>query len=437
MSFRGLNLLQTLKIDIASLTSESLFQTNMSAFDDVPNLKILALSRNAFKRIKSGTFRGLYNLTTLKLDRCQIQTLPIDIFRDLVSLNRLYLDRNNIITITPRHLSNLFSLVILTFEFNQMKGILEKDLFLNKSYLYIVALTNNAITGIAANTSLPMRYLDISHNPLSCTCDLQWFSEYIKSSHFTLRNADKTNCSSKSIPKFVGKSILSFDPSSDCGLKVDIIICTILILLSVLVTGGLAFQNRWWLNYKCFHIKLLVLGYYEIEDGRENIHYDYDVNVIFADDDEDWVRRVFLEDLVENFPNFARNRIVCGENDLPLGGPRMNAIDYVIENTFKTIAIVSNSSAGDAHFMTQLQMVVEHMNEVRLENVVVVFREDVPDNRLPYLVRLFLSKNKPYFRWTEDRYGQRQWRHQDLKSGGGGARRGQRLIMGGGANMWA
>ena len=85
----------------------------------------------------------------------------------------------------------------------------------------------------------------------------------------------------------------------------------------------------------------------------------------------------------------------------------MDAIDYVIENSFKIIVIVSNASVNDAHFLTQLQMVVEHMNEVQLEKVVMVFREDIPDNQLPYLVRLFLSKNKPYFRWTDDEYGQR------------------------------
>ena len=85
----------------------------------------------------------------------------------------------------------------------------------------------------------------------------------------------------------------------------------------------------------------------------------------------------------------------------------MDAIDYVIENSFKIIVIVSNASVNDAHFLTQLQMAVEHMNEVQLEKVVMVFREDIPDNQLPYLVRLFLSKNKPYFEWTDDRFGQR------------------------------
>ena len=82
-------------------------------------------------------------------------------------------------------------------------------------------------------------------------------------------------------------------------------------------------------------------------------------------------------------------------------------LDYVIENSFKIIVIVSSASVNDAHFLTQLQMVVEHMNEVQLEKVVIVFREDIPNNQLPYLVRLFLSKNKPYFRWTDDEYRQR------------------------------
>ena len=346
-------------------------------------------------------------MKSLWLDKCQISSLSLNIFRDLISLTILHLEWNNIFYVSHQHFSQIHSLTVLLLHFNQLKGSLEENLFVNNSHLKTVILSNNALTTVMAKTYLPMKFLDISKNPLSCTCDLQWFREHIRNTNLTLYNPYKTNCSSKSIPQFVNESLLSFDPSYDCGPKVVIIIGTIFLLLVILVVGGLAFRNRWWLNYKCFHIKLFVLGYYEIEDGREHLHYDYDVNVIFADDDEDWVRRVFSEALVVNFPNFGRERIVCGENDLPLGGPRMDAIDDVIENSFKTIAIVSNSSADDAHFMTQLQMVVEHMNEVRLENVVVVFREDVPDNRPPYLVRLFPSKNKPYFRWTEDRYGQR------------------------------
>ncbi|XP_071505262.1 toll-like receptor 13 [Diadema antillarum] len=170
--------------------------------------------------------------------------------------------------------------------------------------------------------------------------------------------------------------------------------------------ASLAWRNRWWLNYKCFHLKLLVVGYYELEDAREHQDYRYDLNIIFPDEDEGWAIEEFLVAVQEHLPDFLRNRIVCGDDDLPLGSTRYDAIDRVIENSFKNLVIVSNASVNDAIFLMTLQMAVAHMNDVQLENIVMVFREDIPDNQLPYLVRLFLSKNKPYFQWSEERYQQ-------------------------------
>ncbi|XP_071485245.1 toll-like receptor 13 [Diadema antillarum] len=143
-----------------------------------------------------------------------------------------------------------------------------------------------------------------------------------------------------------------------------------------------------------------------MEDAREHQDYRYDLNIIFPDEDEGWVLEEFMLAVQEHLPDFPRNRIVCGDDDLPLGSTRFDAIDRVIENSFKNLVIVSNASVDDANYLMMLQMAVAHMNDIQLENVVMVFREDIPDNQLPYLVRLFLSKNKPYFQWSEERYQQ-------------------------------
>ena len=310
-------------------------------------------------------------------------------------------------SITADHFRYLHSLIGIRLQRNQIKGVLDKGLFRSNTNLNWVDLSKNAITGIARDTWLPMKTLDVSENPFSCVCDLQWFMNHLAISNLTLSNANKTLCSSDSLSEFAGKSILEFDPQMACGVNVLAYTCSSLLILSLIVGIALAYRYRWWLNYKCFHIKLFIVGFYEVEDGREHLDYDYDIDIIYPDSDEAWAKGEFLGALTDHAPQFDRERIVCGEDDLPLGGVRMDAIDYVIENSFKIIVIVSNASVNDAHFLTQLQMAVEHMNEVQLEKVVVVFREDIADNHLPYLVRLFLSKNKPYFRWTDDEYGQR------------------------------
>ena len=406
-AFQGLTSLQFLKLSECTLNSENLVRGNISVFSPTPNLTYLSLRGNSLSSLYPETFLGLVHLKMLDLSKSGIISLNPNLFRNLISLKQLYLNQNKIFSISADHFRYLHSLIDIRLQRNQIKGVLDKELFKNNTNLNRVTLSKNAITGIARDTWLPMKTLDVSENPFSCVCDLQWFRNHLAISNLTLNNANKTICSSESLSEFAGKAILEFDAQMACGVNVLTYMYSSLLILSFIVGITLAYRYRWWLNYKCFHIKLFIVGFYELEDGREHLDYNYDIDVIFPDSDEAWAKEEFIGALTEHAPQFERQRIVCGEDDLPLGGVRMNAIDYVIENSFKIVVIVSNASVNDAHFLTQLQMAVEHMNEVQLEKVVIVFREDIPDNQLPYLVRLFLSKNKPYFEWTYDEYGQR------------------------------
>ena len=413
--FQGLGSLEVLNLRFSNLKSRGLYYRKVSAFSHTPNLTFLSLKGNQLVDMYPETLSGLTRLITLDLSNCQMKNITPDIFRDLISLRYLYLDRNSIAVISTDHLKNLHSLNGLRLQSNKL-DVLDKDLFINNKNLSFVSLSNNGLTGIAKNTLLPMKEMDLYGNPLACKCDLQWFRQYLDTHNLTVNNLDKTYCSSYSLSKYVGRPLLEFNPKEACSQNTSIYIVSSLLIVLFIIAIAIAYKYRWWLNYKIFLIKLLVVGYHELEDGREHLDYDYDVDVIFPDDDEPWVKDEFLVALVDRAHDFERNRIVCGEEDLPLGQRRIDAIEYVIENSFKIVVIVSNASVNDAHFLTQIQMAVEHMNEVQLEKVVMVFREDVPDNQLPYLVRLFLSKNKPYFEWTDDHYGQRLFWEKLMKT---------------------
>ncbi|XP_072181248.1 uncharacterized protein [Diadema setosum] len=371
------------------------------SFVDVPAVKKLQLSRNQLRHIMKETFYPLRCLEQLILGYNHLINLDADMFSmnqklffldfghndftaiPLTALNqlipsvkKLVLSRNNISRLDFHLSENLQNLNLLNLSSNQMIAI--PKIFFRIRSLVTLDISRN-------------RIFSLTSGPLSFLSNLTYLT---------------TVCSPQSISQFVGKSIFDFNPDTVCGPNLTIYISVSVLTFSCIIGSVLAWRNRWWLNYKCFHFRLLIIGYYELQDARERQDYRYDLNIIFPIEDEGWVLEKFMIALQVHLPDFQRNRIVCGDDDLPLGGMRFDTIDRIIENSFKNLVVVSNDSVNDANYLMMLQMAVAHMNDVQLENVVMVFREDIPDNQLPYLVRLFLSKNKPYFQWSEERYQQ-------------------------------
>ena len=259
-AFQGLSSLQVLKLSYCTLHREKLYGDNVSAFSPTPNLTYLSLSGNSLSDLYPQTFSGLVHLKTLDLSKSGIVSINPNLFRYLISLKELYLNQNTIFYITTHHFRYLHSLMGIKLQRNQIKGVLDKELFRNNTNLNWVALSKNAITGIVRDTWLPMKTLDVSENSFSCVCDLQWFRKYMDTGSLTLNNANKTICSSESLAEYIGKSILEFDPQVACGVNVLVYISSSLLILSFVVGITLAYRYRWWLNYKCFHIKLFIVG---------------------------------------------------------------------------------------------------------------------------------------------------------------------------------
>ena len=149
---------------------------------------------------------------------------------------------------------------------------------------------------------------------------------------------------------------------------------------------------------------MAIVGYHEITEDRDPEDYEFQLNLMFHDDDEWWVNDFMKPFLEQEMPHLER--IIFGDADLHPGSFYLNAIYDVIENSHKTILLLSNQSVDDTWYMTKLRMAVEHMNDTKLEKVILIFLEDIDDDHLPYLVRLLLSRNKPYLLWTEDEEGQ-------------------------------
>ena len=107
------------------------------------------------------------------------------------------------------------------------------------------------------------------------------------------------------------------------------------------------------------------------------------------------------QDWIEDF-----DRIAFGDDDLTLGMYYLDAVYQNVEESYKTILLLSRAAVQDHIFMTKFRIAMNHVIDTETENLILAFLEDIPDQELPHLARLHLSGQGAYLRWEEDEEGQ-------------------------------
>ena len=417
--FTNTSSLRTLTLSYSHLFSEDLIdnKTSASLFSGLTSLRTLTLKGNTLTDLYKypSVFTPLTKVTFLDMTDTHIDILKQGIFSPLVSLKTLMLRWSGINVIagdTFLHLNNLQGLFL---QHNRIESI-DKDLLKGTPNLRNLSLYKNQILTILPHTFIPkqIKQLDITENPLICDCQLSWFRNWLQLTTANLGALNEIQCSQSPFQELINQPVWSFHPEQVCGINIGLITGVSLASITVIAIGGLLYYHRWWVSYKIFLLKLAVLGYEEISEDFSPDHYQYQLNIMFHDADSQWVNRILKPALEERMPHVEH--IIYGDEDLNLSMFLVNAIYDAMENSYKTVLLLSNHCIDDSWFMTKLRMALEHINDTKLDKVILVFLEDIGDANLPYLVRLFLSKNKPYLLWTDDEDGQELFWAQFEKS---------------------
>ncbi|XP_063956632.1 slit homolog 1 protein-like [Lytechinus pictus] len=391
-------------------------KTNRTLFWGLNSLIVLDLRQNQFDMLAPGTFNPMKKLRILYLSQCTISVLSCGVFDSLTALTTLDVRDNAIMKVPESLLQRQHHLAVLFLGNNKLETI-PRTLFKETTSLHSLFIQQNRITTIEPMTSFPTNTtlrIDAAGNPFSCTCQLSWFVKWLRSGNIELRLPKQTLCSLTSIKAEVDSPILTFNPDKYCGINFVMITSVCLSGLLVLVIGLVAYRQRWWLNYKFFLLKLAIFGYEEINHEFDAQDYEYQLNIMYNEDDQEWVDGILKPVLRERFPHLQK--VAFGDNDLNIAMFYINALHYVVDNSFKTVLLISYNCINDAWFLTKLRIALEQMNDTKLDMVILIFLEDIRDADLPYLVRLFLSKNKPYMLWTDDEDGQELFWAQFEKS---------------------
>ena len=380
------------------------FDRQQSLFHGLKNLQLLVLSQNYLFFLFFGLFEGLISLEEIDLAENQIKTIANDTFTGLTSLHTLNLRGNELVSLAQDVLAHTKNLMNLYLDSNGL-DYLDDDLFAGLSVLSNLSLAGNKLSGFNESTFDTIRssleMFDISGNPLVCNCGIRWLVEKMRGQLIRER---QTICSSVSatLEPLRGKSLDLFSPEELCDHYDNIGRICMIIFLSVglAVVFLLVYTNRWFLKYKLFLLKLVVLGYKEARIYRDQGNFDYDVNIMFVENDIAWATDYLRPALEERLPDLGR--IAFGDDDLRLGMYYLDSVYDVVEKSFKTILLLSRAAIVDHIFITKFRIAMNHMGDTGIEDTVLIFIEEIPDRELPNIVRLYLSEHSTYLIWEED-----------------------------------
>ena len=387
-----------------------------SFFEGFNNLTILDLHGNNLRTLPPKIFFKLSLLRELYLGNCNIFQIDPNAFKGLHSLFKLGIEDNNLVSLPAILFSTTRNLTTLHIDMNALT-YLPENFFANTHMLTNLTLRRNEFTSLNVTTFRPImstiKLIDISENPFDCLCDFKWMVMWLKSSTDLVQQNDAT-CSPALENKLRGKLLSTTDPSDLCCThqKPYWLISFIAIAL-IVITSVIAFQKKWVLRYKLFLLRLAILGYRQMEDTRHPRDFKYDLNVMFTINDETWASEFFIKRLKDQVPDFQR--IVFGDEGLPCGEFYLNGVLYVIEHSFKTILLVSKASTNDNGFMMKLRIALNHINDTNMQSTILVFLENITEEEMPYLIKLYLCEKMPYLNWEESEEGQHRFWKQLLK----------------------
>ena len=406
--FQGMKFLYHMDISRSKMYLSELFDAVkiISLFEGLANLTSLYLQINNIQGLQAGMFPGLSSLYELNLRQCQITYVEESVFKDLHSLAILHLDDNSIVSLPPAIFATTLKMMVVYLHQNRLSYLAE-ELFDNTTMLTNLTLFRNELIHLNQSTFTPIMSsittVDLSENPFQCSCELKWLVQWLRSSKTPLQ-INRATCSPALDNTLKGVPLTSIDPSTLCPSYLVLYLLVPFIAIASLVIIAIIHHYRWLIRYKVFLLRLAVLGYREINDVQDHMNFRYDLNIMFTDEDEQWASKFFRPHLEEKLPQFQR--IAFGDAALPLTMYTLDAFQFIIENSFRSILLLSKAAMQDIEFMMKFRVALNHMANTDMQNTVLIFLEDLPEDEMPYLVKMYLSEQKPHIDWVEEERGQ-------------------------------
>ncbi|MBN3283525.1 TLR7 protein, partial [Polyodon spathula] len=386
------------------LSRNNIFFINPTEFKYLGNLRCLNLSGNAMSQSLNGSeFSYLSELEYLDFSNNRIDLMYSTAFQELKNLKVLDLSHNNFyflsegITHMLNFTKNLPKLQTLLLNYNKIST--STNTVMESHSLEILEFKGNRLDVLWRDGDTSLKYLDLSFNQLQfimkssfpenvvnrlevlllngnkfkCTCENLWFVMWVNQTTVHIpRLATDVTCAAPGAQK--GRSVLFVDLHT-CQLNSLSIILHILstsIILCLLVISILSHLFYWdvWYSY---HFCAAKLKGYQTLSSQSSC---YDAYIVYDKKDSavsDWVLnelRVHMEDKGDTCFHLCLD-----ERDWILGLPIIDNLSQSIQQSRKTVFVLTNTFLSSGHFKTAFYLAHQLLMDDKSDVIILVFLE--------------------------------------------------------------
>ena len=316
------------------------------------------------KDTEGARFTRLTNLEYLDLSRNHLYTLPWLLFQGMPHLRVLKL-RLNDIDVVDIHIAHMTSLVFLDLARNSISSISKR--------------TRDELDYLASKGHI---YVDLTFNPLPCTCEgfelLKWMSE----TQVHILNKDILLCFDGNKQKdFIGNlpdRIITL--KRECITKrLLIMACSFSFAILLLLTGFVfVFQKRWWIIYMRNRAISHFYGHRKSRKKPASL-YTFDAFFVYAASGCDFVLDECLEELEEN----RGHRLCVEDRDFLAGSYVPCNITSAVRSSRTTVVVLDEHFRAEGWVQYAVEMAQVEAVRSKRDVLHLLFVGSPPDGCLP------------------------------------------------------
>jgi len=361
------------ELDISDVNVRQLFR-------HCSQLRILTLTSVRFSNYNiSEILSPLKKLRNLTIYHGSIQKVPSDLISEMKELEYLSFRGNYITSWDPNMFATAFSLKTLIISINQITHI-------NQASLPEMLWKNLTV-------------LDLAFNPFDCTCELEWFRNFIKRNMSRILSfPNHYYC--KSPTEWKDRRLVYYKPSHlEChhlGPVETSLIVVGSIVIVVIVIAVMLHRYKWHIKHYIYLMRAR-REYKIIPDGDDFI---YDAFVSYNTADRIWVfsqLRPFLEEK-------HNLRLCLHERDFEAGRLIVDNITDHLKLSKKVIMVLSNNFAKSQWCQFEVLMAKTRFMEEGESSLVLLMMEDISSRYVGGPLKLLLQA-MTYIQWTNDQVG--------------------------------